>query len=353
MSTGALGKVSLPFPLKTAAYLPPKLTFSTPYQETLTEPAGTLLQSAEFTTGVSAVSGVETALRIVIRVERGRIKTFTYTPKPGYISAGSDPEDGTPDDRFTYQLTGPNGTSTNAVVEIIVAAPAPPLVDTDTSTNVTATTATLGGDVSSDGGAPIIAIGVVYAPTSVNNNPQIGGAGVSAATGTGATGVFTVNVTNLAPDTDYSFAAYATNSVGLTYSGIGYFTTAATFLSWQQSWFGDPSSSAAAYGADPYNTGVRNFAVFAFLGPYQDPSTANPAQLPQIQISGGNLFYSFTEPMGVSGVTYGAQWSATLQPNDWHPVADTGAPSATPPDHLFSVPMTGPQLFMRLTVSFH
>ena len=103
--------------------------------------------------------------------------------------------------------------------------------------------------------------------------------------------------------------------------------------------------------ADPYQTGVQNIQVFAFLGPYQDPSTASPAQLPQMQIGGGNLFYSFTEPAGVSGITYGAQWSATLQPNDWHAVPDTGDPTATPPSHLFSMPMTNPQLFMRLTVT--
>ena len=76
--------------------------------------------------------------------------------------------------------------------------------------------------------------------------------------------------------------------------------------------------------ADPYQTGVQNIQVFAYLGPYQDPSTASPAQLPKVQMGGGNLFYSFTEPFGVSGIIYGAQWSATMQPNDWHPVPDTG-----------------------------
>ena len=54
----------------------------------------------------------------------------------------------------------------------------------------------------------------------------------------------------------------------------------------------------------------------------------------------------------MSGITYGAQWSATLQPNDWHAITDTGDSSATPPGHLFSVPMaTNTQLFMRLTVT--
>ena len=153
----------------------------------------------------------------------------------------------------------------------------------------------------------------------------------STATGTGTTGVFTVNVSGLTPNTDYSYAAYATNSLGISYSATGSFITLANSISWQQTWFGDPTSSSAALNADPYHTGVQNMQVFAFLGPYQDPSTASPAQLPQVQISGGNLFYSFTEPAGVSGITYGAQWSATMQPNDWHAIADTGDPSATPP----------------------
>jgi hypothetical protein len=141
--------------------------------------------------------------------------------------------------------------------------------------------------------------------------------------------------------------------VGISYSEVGNFTTPATPQSWQQAWYGSPTNSAAAWNADPYQTGVPNFAVFAFIGPYQDPSTASVTQLPQVRLSGGSLFYSFTEPFGVSGVTYAAQWSATLAPNGWHPVADTGDPSATPPTHLFSVPVAAnTQLFMRLTVTF-
>jgi hypothetical protein len=175
---------------------------------------------------------------------------------------------------------------------------------------------------------------------------------VSVATGTGTTGVFTVNVSGLTPGTDYSFAAFATNSVGISYSEVGGFTTLATPQSWQVEWFGSPTNSAAAWNADPYHTGVPNFAVFAFIGPYQDPSTASVSQLPQVQISGGIFFYSFTEPFGVSGITYGAQWSATLAPNDWHPVADTGDISAVPPVHLFSIPIAAnAQLFLRLTVT--
>jgi probable HAF family extracellular repeat protein len=343
-------QISLPVPLKTAPIPLATQTFTTDYQTTLTEPAGTLTQYAEFNTGVSAtlVKGPHYASSFVLNADG----SFSYTPKPGYISHGIDPETGTPTDNFTYHLVSPNGTSTNAQVQINVLPPMAPTVDTPTAASVTATTATLGGNVSSDGGATITSIGVVYAPTVVNSTPQLGGTGVSIATGTGTTGVFTVNVTGVAQGTDYSFAAYATNSVGVSYSEVGSFTTLATPQSWQQAWFGSPTNSAAAFNADPYHTGVPNFAVFAFIGPYQDPSTASVSQLPQVQVSGGNLLYSFTEPFGLSGITYGAQWSATLRPNDWHPVADTGVTSATPPGHLFSVPIAAnPQLFMRLTVT--
>lgn len=339
-------QISLPFPLKTAAFPPALLTFSTPYQETLSEPAGTLIQNVDFNTGVSAV--VVTPPHYASSFVLNADGSFTYTPKPGYISAGSDPEDGTPDDRFTYVLTGPNGTSSNVVVEIAVAAPAPPTVDTPTAANITATTATLGGTVESDGGAGITGIGVAYAPTAIDSNPQIGDGEASTAAGMGTTGVFTVEVSGLLPGTDYSFTAYATNSQGISYSVTGVFTTLETPQSWQQSWFG----GMASFSADPYNTGVQNIAVFAFLGPYQDPSTASLNQLPQMQFSGGNLFYDFVEPYGVSGITYGAQWSGTMLPNDWHAVADTGFLSATPPEHIFSVATgTNAQIFLRLTVT--
>ena len=342
--------IALPVPLKTAPMPLSLLKFSTPYGTALIEPAGTLTQFADFTDGALAV--LVTKPRYASSFVLNADGSFSYTPKPGYFSSGSDSETGYPDDRFTYQLTSPGGTSSNAVVDIAVAAPAPPTVDTPVAVNVTAATATLGGTVESDGGATITSLGVVYAPTDLDSNPQIGDGVAVTAAGTGTTGAFTVNVSSLTPNTVYSFAAYASNSLGISYSGAGIFVTSVDPLTWQQMWFGDPASSNAAWNADPYQTGVRNIQVFAFLGPYQDPSTANPAELPQVQMAGGNLFYSFTEPAGVSGLTYGAQWSATRQPNDWHAIADTGDTSAAPPGHLFSIPIgTNPQLFMRLTVT--
>lgn len=163
----------------------------------------------------------------------------------------------------------------------------------------------------------------------------------------GVSSVFTIGVSNLLPNTTYSYGAYATNSVGVGYSAFDSFTTLATFQSWQQSWFAIGDTNAA-YNADPYNTGVANIQVFAFLGPYQDPSTASVTQLPAVQLSGGNFFYDFFEPAGVSGVTYGAQSTLNLGVGNWQSVPDTGSGT----EHIFSVPVSAnPQLFIRLTVT--
>ncbi|MEO6753391.1 MAG: hypothetical protein ABIP85_16565, partial [Chthoniobacteraceae bacterium] len=99
-----------------------------------------------------------------------------------------------------------------------------PTVTAPTGISITATSATLGGNVTSDGGATIIERGVVYSITSVNGNPLIGGAGVTKVTGAGTTGVFTVNATDLTAGAGYSFKAYAINSVGTGYTAVSLFS---------------------------------------------------------------------------------------------------------------------------------
>jgi hypothetical protein len=135
----------------------------------------------------------------------------------------------------------------------------------------------------------------------------------------------------------------AKNPFDIALSGTG--PTALEF--WRQTWFGPTATNTgnAADSADPYETGVPNLLVFAFFGPTQDPATAQINQLPQATSAGGVLTYQFVEPAGVSGITYGAQWSATLG-NDWLPITDTG----TAPEHIFSVPVDGDRKFIRLTV---
>ena len=120
-----------------------------------------------------------------------------------------------------------------------------PTVTTPTSTNTTGTTAVLGGNVSSDGGSPITERGVVYSLSSLNPNPHISGAGVTKVTASGTTGVFTVNASSLTTGVVYSYAAYATNSIGTTYtSPVSTFSTG-------------PLSVTGVYtsSGQPFNTG--------------------------------------------------------------------------------------------------
>jgi uncharacterized delta-60 repeat protein len=131
----------------------------------------------------------------------------------------------------SLQPNGGSATNRNLFARLINDAPviAAPTVTTPTSASVTAASATLGGNVTTDGGAAVTARGVVYSLTAENGNPQISGTGVTNVIGTGTTGVFTVNATGLAANSAYSYAAYATNSTGTSYSSVGTFATTSTF----------------------------------------------------------------------------------------------------------------------------
>jgi uncharacterized protein (TIGR02145 family) len=84
---------------------------------------------------------------------------------------------------------------------------------------ITPNSATTGGNITTDGGASVIARGVCYGTA---HNPDI--TGNKTANGTGP-GIFTSNLTGLIPNTTYYVRAYATNSVGTTYGNEISFTT--------------------------------------------------------------------------------------------------------------------------------
>lgn len=116
---------------------------------------------------------------------------------------------------------------------------------------------------------------------------------------------------------------------------------------WRLTWFGTTNDGGyAADSADPDNDGIPNLIEYGFG---MSPTVASGgAQVPQPQIVGDNYVLSFTQPSGVSGITYGAGWSATLNGSDWQAVTDTGSGSL----HIFSVPINGnTRLFMRISVT--
>ena len=125
---------------------------------------------------------------------------------------------------FTITATDAVGASSSQPFTVVIT-PAPPTLSTPTSAAIGGTLATLGGTVVIDGGATVTSRGVVIAPSNVNPQPAIGGAGVTVFTTTGTTGAFTVNATGLTPATSYSYVAYATNNQGTGYTSAGTFAT--------------------------------------------------------------------------------------------------------------------------------
>ncbi len=94
-----------------------------------------------------------------------------------------------------------------------------PVLTTATVSNITATTAQSGGNITSDGGFSVTARGVCW---NTMGNPDLNGSHTTNGTGIGS---FTANLTNLTPGTTYHVRAYATNSTGTVYGNEQTFTT--------------------------------------------------------------------------------------------------------------------------------
>jgi hypothetical protein len=94
-----------------------------------------------------------------------------------------------------------------------------PTVTTAAVSNITAATASSGGNITFNGGAPVTARGVCW---STSPNPTTANSTTSDGTGTGT---FTSNLTGLTENTTYYVRAYATNAGGTGYGNRVKFTT--------------------------------------------------------------------------------------------------------------------------------
>ena len=98
-----------------------------------------------------------------------------------------------------------------------------PTVSTTAVSNIGQTTVATGGNVYSDGGAGVTAVGVCW---STSQNPTVTGNHTTDGSGIG---IFTSNITGLTANTVYYIRAYATNSVGTAYGNEVNFTTLIAF----------------------------------------------------------------------------------------------------------------------------
>jgi alpha-tubulin suppressor-like RCC1 family protein/phosphodiesterase/alkaline phosphatase D-like protein len=115
---------------------------------------------------------------------------------------------------------------------------------------------------------------------------------------------------------------------------------------WREEYFGNAAGAGQAADCDDCDQdGILNLVEYAFgLNPLENSA----GQLPQPRLTEGNLVLRFTRPAGVSGITYGAEWSSTLLPGDWTEVPDTGSGD----ECIFSVPASAsPGTFIRMKIS--
>ncbi|MES2655985.1 MAG: T9SS type A sorting domain-containing protein [Bacteroidota bacterium] len=179
-----------------------------------------------------------------------------------------------------------------AIDDIEVFSPAAPTVVTGTKSGITTNFATIGGNITNNGGAGITASGVVFSTTPT---PTLGGFGVvdSATSPLATSGSFTVNLTGLTNSTTYYYRAYATNPVGTSYGADSTFTTnssavAPTILKIAAT---NVSDSGANIGGNITSDGgspvTASGVVYA--------TTSNPALL------GSGVIDSTTSPLVTSG----------------------------------------------------
>jgi uncharacterized protein (TIGR02145 family) len=159
-----------------------------------------------------------------------------YSTSQNPTVSGTHTTDGKGSGSFSSEVTGltPNtkyyvrayatnsaGTAYGNEVNCTTTALVVPTLTTTAVSDISLTTATSGGNISSDGGASVTERGVCWATTA---DPTIDDNVTSDGTGTGA---FVSDLTSLTPSTTYHVRAFATNSVGTAYGNDVSFTTTA------------------------------------------------------------------------------------------------------------------------------
>ena len=271
--------------------LPPAIVGVGSYSQTLTATGGTGNKSFAITAG-ALPAGL----------------TLNNTSANTAVISGSPTVGGS----FTFLVTATDGVGASGSWAFTLTVVGPPTVISPTATNVSASTATLGGDVSVPGGAVMTARGVVYSLTTNNPTPTIGGPGVvNVPTSTGG-GVFAVNVSNLLQGSAYTFRAYASNSTGTGYSPTATFTTSVlafspTIIANLTANISYATIFSAAGGTPPYTFAVTGGAIPTGM------TLARTGDLGGIPTTGGVFNFAITVT-DAGGATRTQTYSITVIP---------------------------------------
>lgn len=149
-------------------------------------------------------------------------------------------DEGTYTVSLTVTNTSGSDTETKENYIVVTSSATIPSVNTIAASNISYTSATAGGDVTSDGGDNVTIKGIVW---DTNPNPTVD-SNLGIETGGSGVGNYLIDINDLIPGTTYYVRAYATNNVGTAYGQQESFTTLFTTESQQ------PSGSGTS--EDPY-----------------------------------------------------------------------------------------------------
>lgn len=115
---------------------------------------------------------------------------------------------------------------------------------------------------------------------------------------------------------------------------------------WRQIHFGTTANSGdAADDFDFDKDGLVNLLEYAFS---QNPRQGSSCAVPAGEASGGGFSSRFSVPASITGITYSAEWSASMAANIWLPATDTGSGNL----HTFLVPTAGQnKVFLRWKIT--
>ncbi|WP_396189162.1 putative Ig domain-containing protein [Flavobacterium sp.] len=217
-------------------YYGAETSFSTNRAPVITSGAGsnnTSITISENTAAVTTIQATDNdvpAQNLTFSINGGAdASKFTINQTTGALSLNATPDFENPTDSdannsyiVTIQVTDngsiPKSASQTLTVNVTNIAETP-VVNAINTLNIGITGAALSATVvTNGGGGAITEKGFVYAPTTINANPIIGGAGTTKIIVTGTIANFTKAITTLTPNTSYSFKAFATNATGSGYT---------------------------------------------------------------------------------------------------------------------------------------
>lgn len=194
-------------------------------------------ENTPFGTTITATDADVPAQNLTFSITGGAdASKFSINSTTGVLSLNATPDFETPTDAdannsYLVEINvADNGdfvkNATQSITVTITNVAENPIVNNATTTSVGITGALVNATVVSDGGGGTMTeIGFVYAPTSANAHPSIGGVGTTKVTVSGSIGSMSKLLTGLTSNTAYTVKAFATNATGTTYTDTFSFTT--------------------------------------------------------------------------------------------------------------------------------